>query len=328
MVSIGIDISKEVVDVAMYDGNDYKNSQYENTKKGVRALSKMIKKLKKEVKITMEATGTYYLNYAEGLHEKDYTVSVVNPLIIKRYSQMRLHRTKTDKVDARIIAEYGYREESRMYVPENPLNRVVRLKLRLVDQFQTDITRNINRIEGLNQYPSGTKEMIRTLKSCNRDLKKKIKKMKQEIQDTIKQDETCNESVERIKKIKGVGDVISSVIVAYFGEFEYFENARQVASFIGIIPTIKQSGSSVRSKGRMSRIGNSYIRKQLTMGARTAMLYNPSCKALNERLLAKNKSYNERMVAVAHKLLRQIFAVVKNNEEYDPNYVKNTVFCS
>ncbi len=328
MVSIGIDISKKVVDVAMYDGNDYRNSQYENTKKGVRALSKMIKKLKQEVKITMEATGTYYLNYAEGLHEKGYNVSVVNPLIIKRYSQMRLRRTKTDKVDAQIIAEYGYREESRMYIPENPLKREIRLKLILVDQFQSDITRNINRIEGLNQYPSGTKGLMRALKSSNRDLSKKIKKLKQEMKDTIKQDKTCNESVEKIKKIKGVGDVISSVIIAYFGEFEYFENAKQAASFIGIIPTIKQSGSSVRSKGRMSRIGNSFIRKQLTMGARTAMLFNPSCKALNERLLAKNKSYNERMVAVAHKLLRQIFAVVKNNEEYDPNYVKNTVFCS
>ncbi len=327
-MSIGIDISKEVVDVAMYDGNDYKNSQYENTKKGVRALSKMIKKLKKEVKITMEATGTYYLNYAEGLHEKGYNINVVNPLIIKKYSQMRLHRTKTDKADAQLIAEYGYREESRKYIPENPLRRKVRLKLRLIDQFQTDITKNINRIEALNQYPSGAKDMIRILTSINRNLKKRIKRLKQEIQDTIKQDETCKESAERIKKIKGVGDIISSVIIAYFGEFEYFENARQAASFVGIIPTIRQSGSSVRSKGRMSRIGNSYIRKQLTMGARTAMLFNPSCKVLNERLLAKNKSYNERMVAIAHKLLRQIFAVIKNGEEYDPNYVKNTVFCS
>ena len=104
--SIGIDVSKTKLDVSIFDGDEHRQISSGNTESGLKELLGRMGRLQgQELVITMEATGTYHLRAAMGLHEAGYTVSVVNPLIIKRYSEMKMLRAKTDPVDARLIAE-------------------------------------------------------------------------------------------------------------------------------------------------------------------------------------------------------------------------------
>jgi len=322
MKSIGIDVSKEKLDVALYDGECRWHEIYENNSIGIKKLNKRLKG--EGERVTMEATGTYYIRTAEMLKDGGYDVRVENPLSIKRYAEMKIRRNKTDKVDAFLIAQYGYYEEGREFRKEDVKRRIIRLKLRAVDQLHSDVNKNISRMEALNQYPEGAEEIKAVFIKMNHILEKQIEKLVKEISEIINADIAYKELSGRLQEIPGIGPRISSMLIAFFGTFEEFETAKQVSSFIGIAPTVRESGISVRGNGRISKMGNGYIRKMLTMGAKTAVKCNKSCKELDERLVAKNKPYRLRLVAGGHKLLRQAFAVAKYGVKYNPDYY-NTI---
>ncbi|HEY9841274.1 MAG TPA: IS110 family transposase, partial [Candidatus Obscuribacterales bacterium] len=133
----------------------------------------------------------------------------------------------------------------------------------------------------------------------------------------------AGEAFKLLKSIKGIGKVTASALIALCGSFEDFETASQVVAFAGLNPSPYQSGTSVRGRGGISKRGHATLRRVLYMGALTAMRFNPPCKALYQRLVAKGKSKKLARVAVAHKLLRIAFGVVKGGCPFDPDYAKN-----
>lgn len=320
--SIGLDIGKKEIEASIFDGKKYRNHTYKNTKSG---LNRMVKDFNKEEKgvVIMEATGTYHLKCAYRLYENGFDVKVENPLVIKRFGQLQLRRSKTDKADARLIALFGYREDSRVFKPIDADKMKMRVLVKEIDQIHKDINRNISRIDALKQYPEKMTETIKRYEKKNRIMKKEIKKIQEQINEIINKDKQYKETQKRMKTIKGVGDRLSSAIIAYMGSYEDFETARQVASYVGITPTISQSGTSVNSRGGISKMGNKYIRCLLRNCGLTAIRHNKQCITLKERLELKGKKHNEILIAAGHKLIRQTYGVVKNKKDYDPNYVRN-----
>lgn len=112
---VGIDISKETFDVAIDQHKGYAYHKKSNDVKGFEALRKL---LSEDQQVVMEVSGPYYLQLATYLHENGIAVSVVNPLVIRRFCQMRLSRAKTDRKDAIMIAEYGRTEQPVLWKPE------------------------------------------------------------------------------------------------------------------------------------------------------------------------------------------------------------------
>lgn len=112
---IGIDISKQTFDVGFNDGSSWNHLVLDNNEKGFKRL---LKELSNNDWVVMEASGPYYLKLATFFYGKGYNVCVLNPLIIKRYSQTRLIRAKTDKKDAQTIAEYGAQYRLKQWKPE------------------------------------------------------------------------------------------------------------------------------------------------------------------------------------------------------------------
>jgi len=284
----------------------------------------------------MEATGTYHLTYANTLHENGYNAYVVNPLIIKRYGEENLRRAKTDKADAKLIAEFGYHNIMNavyssdpsisssispfLFRPNSKTSVKIKLMVRTIDQLYTSKNRSSNQIEALNQHDNEySKESIRALKSINKKIDHEIKKLEKQIQALIMNTE-YRETYERVTSIPGIGDRTASALIGYFDTFDSFENAKQVAAYIGLNPGVKQSGKSVKKRGKISRIGNPYLRKLFFMAALSASVHNVSCRELYERLLLKGKDKKLIITAVAHKLLRQAFAVVKYERMYGPTY--------
>ena len=105
--------------------------------------------------------------------------------------------------------------------------------------------------------------------------------------------------------------------------FNKFENAKQLCSYVGITPTIRASGSSVRGRSRISKIGNRKLRNLLFLCAFSACNYNKACRELYQRIIAKGKSKKLALIAVANKLLKQAFAIAKSKLPFDENYVSN-----
>ncbi|MCU0822632.1 MAG: transposase, partial [Spirochaetes bacterium] len=150
--SIGIDVSKRKLDVSFFNGEEHREFEYAYNDKG---LEEILRHIEEEscinFSITMEATGTYHLRVATFLHEKGFYVSVVNPLIIKRYSEMKMLRAKTDPVDARLIAEYGYEQKPAIFKPKMPECQELLDLLKTIDGFYQIKTQNRNRLEALAQ---------------------------------------------------------------------------------------------------------------------------------------------------------------------------------
>ncbi len=319
--SIGIDVSMNTVDVVRYDGKFTKNTQYKNTVEGFQKLEdEILRGDTSETIITMEATGIYHLQAAYYFSEKGYTVSVVNPLIIKRYSEMKMLRAKTDSVDARTIAEYGFHEKPWYFIQKDDgRDHIVQL-LKQIDALHAMQTENRNRLHALQRIPHADIRTLEIYQEIDTMLKQKEQEAEQRI-DTIAK-ELYADVYKSLLDIPGVGKRLAALILGFFGEFENFNNAKQVSSFIGLNPSANQSGVSVHGRGVISKKGNRYMRKIFYMAALSAKKYNKTCKEQYDRLLSNGKCKKVALVAVANKLARQIFAIVKNGRIYEPCYQK------
>ena len=102
--------------------------------------------------------------------------------------------------------------------------------------------------------------------------------------------------------------------------FKRFRSGSELCSYSGLTPIIRQSGSRVKGRARISKIGNQKLRNLLFMCSFNACKYNKACKALYDRIVAKGKSKKLALIAVCNKLLKQAFAVAKSGLQYDENY--------
>lgn len=324
--SIGIDVSMDTLDVVLYSDVLHRVKQFENNNKGFLEIEKEILKHRKtNTIISMEATGVYHLKAATYFEEKGYKVSVLNPLIIKRYSEMKMLRAKTDPVDARIIAEYGFNEKAYYFKPkENKREQIAQL-LKQINALQKMRTETGNRLHAIKKIPGADDTAIAIYTDMTRYLKANEKEAEKRIDNLIQ--ENYRDEYKRLIQIPGVGKRTASIVIAFFGKFENFQNAKQVSSFIGLNPSPRQSGTSIKGKGSISKKGNKYIRKMIYMATLSASRYNKACAELHDRLIDKKKKGRIVLIAVANKLYRQIFAIVKYNRIYSENYQKSNLFC-
>lgn len=317
--SIGFDVSKANIDAAVFDGQGYNHLKTENSLNGFEHIIKSFKLSPDlEISITMEATGTYHRKAADYFYSKGYLVHVVNPLKIKRYSGVKFLRAKTDKVDSKIIALYGFNEKEPVYKakPENRLK--IQGFLNAIDDLCQMKTQIKNRIEALDQHSEDVEDIRQVFNRTIESIQIEIVRMEKKV--LILSQEVSPESYHNVLTIPGVGKRIAAAMIGYFGSMEDFEKSKQLVSFIGISPFPKESGSSVHGRGSISRMGNNYLRKQLFMASLSASRYNSSCKKLYDRLILKGKAKKIALTAVSNKLARQIFAVIKYGRNYDPNF--------
>ncbi len=308
----GIDISKDTIDV--YNPSlGYK--QYANTYKG---FKKFLKQLSQSSICVMEATGYYHQKLAYFLVEESIRVSVENPLKIKRFIQMKLSKVKTDKSDAKQIYEYSLQMNPELWECHTPNQRECLQITRLLSTYIKQSTQLKNKIKGEMAMGSPSKMVLRSLKKQLKSLKSEISKLEEALEEMVKGEH--EESLTLLKSIPGIGKKTAIMLLVFTDGFKRFETATELCSYAGITPIIRESGSSIRSRPRISKAGNGKLRNLLFMCSFNACKYNKACKALYDRLVAKGKSKKLALIAVCNKLLKQAFAVVKNKMPYDPNY--------
>ena len=161
-------------------------------------------------------------------------------------------------------------------------------------------------------------ELIQNLKLQVQNLTQEIKKIELQLIEFIKQYDSS--LLTNLKSIKGIGVRTALVLIITTKGFENFESAKQLASYFGIAPTEKVSGTSVNGSRKISKMGNPLVRKKLFMCSLQASRFNKSCSQLYHRLLNKGKSKKLALIAVSNKLLKIAFAIAKSGLPYDENY--------
>jgi len=321
---LGIDIAQEKFDITLLrDGHDPEIATFDNRQKGFQQLLRFLKRRKcQALHACMEATGVYYEELAHFLHNKGYRVSVVNPLQIKAYAQSQLRRNKTDRIDAAIIADFCQTQNPPLWTPPDPSYYELRALVRHLEDLENDRQRQRNRLHAIKHSALPSDVVVANLKRQIDFLSQQIKQVKKQIQDHISQHPDLKKQRNLLASIKGIGFLTAAKLLAEYGDMSQFDHVGQVVAFAGLNPKHRQSGSSVRGKTHISKIGRSTIRALLYMPAISAKRYNPLLQPLVKRLQAQGLCGMEIVVAVMRKLLHLAFGILKSGQPFDPNYLK------
>lgn len=310
---VGIDVSMKTLDFAyIVEGKKF-HKQVPNDREG---FQQMLAEVPSDASFLMEATGTYYFNVALFLHQQGRIVSVVNPIRIKRFMEADMSRSKSDKADAFAIARFGSEKSPDPWQP--PRREVMEMQQlqALADSLQNTMTRLKNMLHAFSQPEYFSPDCLLRLHHEIAHLQEAIKDNDKDLERLAQK--VMPRTVEVITSLSGVGCASAIRVAAAVGDFHRFPNARKLVSYMGISPTIKQSGISVKSRGHISRMGGTKIRGALYMCAISASQHNAQCRAMAERMRANKKHGKIIMVAIMNKLLRQMYSMVIHDRLYDP----------
>jgi transposase len=314
---LGIDVSKDKLDLVLLSEEGKFHKVIGNDPAGFKTLDKwLISRHADRVHVCLEATGQYGDEVSEYLYGQGHDVSVVNPARIKRYGESKLHRNKTDKADAELIAEFCLKEKPVLWEPLSPDLKHLRALVRRLRDLQANYQQEESRLS------SGEKDawVIQDLTVHTEYLKASIEAIEAEIQNFTNQTPGLKEKQELLVSIPGVGKKTSARLLGELGEISRFENAPQLAAYAGLNPKGFSSGSSVHKKTRISKQGRSELRACLYMPAIVAMTHNPVIRALKERLQERKLPNMAIVAACMRKLLHIVYGVLKSQMPFDPEY--------
>lgn len=313
---VGIDISKSTFSVAYRSGSTVRSSEWEYTDE---QMAKFARTLDKGCIAVMEATGVYHTRLASYLYSRSIKVSVVNPLAAKNFARALMRRTKTDKADSKLLMEYGETMELELWEPRGAWCVEVQQAYAMLEFKNKELTATRNRMEALSHSEHTSRACV---KMCNSDVKrleKDIEKLEKEIERLVKENDGNN--MKRLVSIPGIGRRTACLLLALSGSMKCFNNHRRLSSYFGICPRVYESGTSVKGKARICKMGLESIRKLLYMCSCSASKFNKSCRELYERLVENGKPKKLALIAVANKLLKQAFAILKSGVDYDENHI-------
>ncbi len=312
----GIDVSHTKLDVCYQ--NNLGEMFYLQVGNNNHGFAKIMEHTGTDYHFVMEATGVYYIRLAFYLHSRGCVLSVVNAMAIKRYIQMHLERNKTDKKDAGWICRYAIEQRPAYWqMPDSAYFECKQL-YNTIREYTEQIKRFNNQLHSLRLLPVPSKDTKKSLGKVIVHLEKEIGQLEQKLQLLLEQWQP--DQLKNVSSVKGIGKRAAAMLIVFTQGFKHTRNHRQLISFAGLAPTQYSSGSSIQGKPRIYKRGGKNLRDVLYMCSMNAMKTNTACKALYDRLRANGKTGKQALVAVMNKLLKQVFAVVKNNSLYQPNY--------
>ena len=311
---VGMEVSKDSLAICYLVAEKLQHLKVSNNQAGFQQL---VKQCGTESLYIMEATGIYYLQLAYYLYEQGAPVVVVNPLIIKRYIQMHLDKGKSDQKDAQWIRRYGEQNQTTHWQPEELVIVECRQLEQVMEQLIKQKTMVNNSLQALEQQPVVSKTAVKSLKQTLKVLQKQVKQLEDKLLTTL--EKAFAQEIKLLSSIPGIGKKTAGMLLLFAGGFRHVSNYRQLMAKAGLSPRAYTSGSSIRGKVSITKMGGSLIRSKLYMCSFSAKKSNAACKALYERPVAKGKNGKLALIAVCNKLLKQAFAIVKSGIPYRPD---------
>lgn len=325
--SIGIDISADdfYVSLMWFDGKRsvIKGSRkFSNNHKGFVLFLEWASKRTKgdQALFVMEATGVYYEELAYYLHSEGKSVAVILPNKIKHYANSLNVKTKTDKVDAKTIAQFGLERHLSLWEPMSPELRDLRYLCRERLSLKKELTRIKNQLHAL-IYSHNANVIVMDLKQQHITfIDNAIEKVEKQIIALIDADKELKEGIRKLETIPSIRKLTIITVLCETNGFWGFNSIRQVVSYAGLDVKHHQSGKFA-GKSKISKQGNVYIRQSLYMPALSATMHNAPMKQLYERIIERNPNIKRKgIVACMRKMLALVFVLWKKGEEFNPNY--------
>jgi len=310
---LGIDVSKAKLDCALLLGEKVRSKVVPNNPIGLDTLRLWLQKnLGSSAWVCMEATGIYWELAAQTLADTGHKVSVINPALAKAHAESLGLRVKTDAVDARVLAGFCKEKQPPAWRPPSGSERALRA-LVLRHQALVEIqTQEKNRME------SARDEIRESLQTHLKWLADELERIEQAIRQTIDDDPDLRGKRELLDSIPGLGERTIAVLLAYVGHAQRFGTAKQFAAFAGLSPRLYESGSSVRGKPRLSKVGHTALRRALYMPAMVALYKTTWGKLFRERLAANGKAPKLIIGAMMRKLAHVAYGVLQSGKTFDP----------
>jgi transposase len=318
---LGIDIAKLKFNACLIQpSGKLKHKVFPNTTTGFEQLLEWLAHQRVEcVHACLEATGSYGDSLSLFLYQAGHRVSVINPAAVKAFAQSRLSRTKTDRVDAELIARFCLAQEPPLWTP---LPAEVRDLQALVRRLESLIEM---RVMEENRLSSGiTVEMVReSVQAHLTYLNQEIKRTEELIRTHIDNHPTLKQQSELLDSIPGIAETTAALLLSEITEIKQYRSARQVAAYAGLVPRERQSGSSLRGRVRLSKIGNARLRRALYFPAITALRCSSFFQTWAEGLQKRGKSKMSVICAVMRKLVHLAYGVLKSEKPFDPEWAKS-----
>jgi transposase len=265
--------------------------------------------------VVLEHTGTYSCRLVHCLWARGVPFCLLNPSQSAGFAKTLKKVSKTDKSDARHLFVYGQKMQPCPTVPDSDEAARKKALFKHLTALKDEKRRFENRQHAASYNPRADALITESTKRLIETLDDEIRQVEEELFKDNGQD--LGQMGAKAQTVVGIGPKSAEAILTATNGLANFDNAKQVAKFLGVCPTDYQSGASVRGKAAIPKSANGYVRKCLYMAARSARLHNMACKALYERLRAKGKPYRVAIIAVVHKLIKQVFFVAKNNATFD-----------
>jgi transposase len=318
VAALGIDIAKLKFDVCLIKENGKaKHKVFANTKHGFEQLVAWLGSHQADcLHICLEATGSYGQALAFHLFDAGHVVSIVNPAAVKAFAASRLSRTKTDKVDAELITRFCLAQEPQAWHPPEPQVRQLQALVRRLESLVE------MRVAEDNRLSSGI-----SIEAVKHSLEEHIAYLLEEIKHTellirehIGNHPHLKEQSELLDSIPGIGATTAALLLAEITDFKQYKSARQVAAYAGLVPRERRSGSSVRGRTCLSKIGNARLRKALYFPAMTALRCSGFFQQWASGMRERGKSKMSVIGAAMRKLIHLAYGVLKTGMPFDPNW--------
>lgn len=301
-VILGIDVSKSKLSIALLKNEKLSCDEVDNNPAGFNKLleflsQKMIERTEK-LEIYLEATGSYSESVADFLFDHKFDVKVVNPLKIHSFMKARLSRNKTDKADAKLIAEYGLKFEENSYQKPSVKQKELRALYRCSLGLKQQAAQCKNQLEHEGVMP---KSVVEVWKKTLENLELQIKDIDKQMMTIVKSSKNLTNDFNKLISIPGIAQTTATAILAEVQDISKFASARQLAAYIGVTPQHRNSGTSVHSKPSISKIGNSILRKALYLPATTAIRCNEAFSKFATALKDRKISWKQVVIAAMRK---------------------------
>lgn len=325
MYQLGIDVSKKTLDIClMLEGirGQLKTKRIKNDFRAVHTINAWLQKhdcALCDVHIIMEATGVYHELLATGLHLAGGKVSLANPHRTREFARGMDILTKTDKVDAWMLACYGALKKPDAWTPPAEEIRHLSALLKRRDLLVTDATREKNRLEKYRATHT-PHVVIVSAENMLRRLNDELSEIELMLKQHVERHVFLKEDYELLTSIKSVGPQLGLNMLVILRS-HHFRNAEQVAAFLGVAPVEKRSGTSVRGRARMSKIGPPEMRAKLYLAALCGLRFNIAMKSMYERLCLNGKAKMVAIGALMRKLIHWCFGVLKSRQPFDIDFI-------
>jgi transposase len=306
---LGLDVSKDKLDACLLTTPQPRTLTVPNTPKGhAQLLAWAVDS--GPLHLCLEATSTYGFPVARHAHAAGHTVSVLQPLAVARYAQATLSRNKTDRLDAALIADFGRTQNPRPWTPPSPAQEQLQAQSRLRDEL-------VQQRHGLqNRLDTAHASVVPVLRSLVRSLERQIEKLTAALVVTLAGDSALRPQAELLRTIPGVGPVLCAGLLAELPAD--LRTARAATAYAGLNPRQRQSGTSLRGRAVLSKLGNARLRRLLYVPALCGLQHNPVLRALDGRLAARGKPGKVRVGAVMRKLLCLGVGVLRSGQPWQP----------